>query len=536
MIIEGIKLYREVAGKNTRRGFLMRLETLTVELDAEYMILKNTRDIILYDIKASTSVAFTGGSGLGLENWKEGGNLHQRVEERLGSSANSFRQTAQQMEAVIIELMAKLGMDKAGKACPSLFPFLIYIPLANLCRLGRSNQRLRDLTQQSAELAPKTRSKTRGRLISLTRGLLSNVYNALSGSLSCTCTRSHGVNLQLENYPTSVLKHGDEDMATEGIAVHAVLSFDPPWHQCKCASWRWEEVQIQKSALQFSLTPDLQSIQLTKPSRLRRKERSKECSTEVLISKKNVAVEVGSPSDSDLLFNLCETFRSTQEVQPQAPYGYVLDRSTAGGCRLRISSLCHGEDDWTPFTLKDILLRRGERIPRLAFKHKVKLAPILARTLLQLSPSSWLPAVLTSEHIIFIRRPTVATFYDCVYVSKSLPERPPSAYKMNCERKFDLPSDYTEDEGRLFSLGILLMELVLGATWESIRDSATSSSDIDVAEECLSRVQAEGDHYYRAIKCCIEFEFLEPEADLDKAPFRQEVYDKVVGLLEDNLS
>lgn len=117
LIIEGIKLYRDVAGKSTRRGFLIRLETLTVELDAEHMILKNTRDIILYDIKASTSIDVTGGSSLGLDNWKEGGTLHQRVEERLGSSASSFRNTAQNMEIVINELMAKLGMDKSGKVC-----------------------------------------------------------------------------------------------------------------------------------------------------------------------------------------------------------------------------------------------------------------------------------------------------------------------------------------------------------------------------------------------------------------------------------
>lgn len=404
-----------------------------------------------------------------------------------------------------------------------------------IARLGRSNQRLRDLTQQSAELAPKTRHKTRGRLISLARGLLDSVYNALNSSFSCACTRPHGVNLQLENYSSSVLKHGDEDKAAEGITVHAVLSFDPPWHQSKCASWHWEEIQIQRSALQSPLTPDLASIQLTKPRRLRRKEKSKELSTERLIGKENGEAEAGRPSDKGLLFNLCETFISTQEAQPRNSYGYMLDRSTANGCRLKISSLHRSEDDWASVSLKDVLLRRGERVPRLAFKHKVKLAPVLARSLLQLSSSSWLPENLTSEHIVFIRRPSAAAFYDCVYVSNCLPKTS-NAQKLKCERKFDLPCDYTEDEERLFSLGVLLMELVLGATWESLRDSATSTSDVDVAEECLSRVQAEGDHYYRAIKCCIKFEFLEPDANLDKAPFRQEVNDKVVGLLEDNLS
>ncbi|KAK7963561.1 hypothetical protein PG988_010535 [Apiospora saccharicola] len=243
------------------------------------------------------------------------------------------------------------------------------------------------------------------------------------------------------------------------------------------------------------------------------------------------------PSDSTgLLFNLCERL-GRQIMQPRDTYGYLLDRFTTHECRLQVSSIHQSHvNDWTLISLKDVFLGRGEQIPSLRFKHKVRLAPVLARSLLQLSPSSWLPDNLTSEHIVFIQRPSSATtFYDCVYISKCLPESRRS-HKQKQERKLDLPFDYTKDEERLFYLGVLLMELVLGATWESIRNSATSSSDVDVAEECLPRIQAQGDHYYHAIRSCIKFEFLEPESDLDKAPFRQEVYDKVVGLLDDNLS
>ncbi|KAK8113381.1 hypothetical protein PG984_013907 [Apiospora sp. TS-2023a] len=517
MIIEGIKLYRNIAGKSTRKGFLMTLETLTVELDTEHMILKNTCDIILYDIKASTSIKATGGTSLDLESWKEGGSLHCKIEERLGSSASSFRNTAQNMVKVIDELMLKLGYDDL------------------IARLGRSNQRLLDLTHQSAELAPKTRQKARGSIIWLARGLLSSVYNALNNSLSCACTEPHGVNLQLENYPSSLLKHGDEEKAANEIRVHAVLSFDPPWYQSRCAAWHWEEIQIQKSGLKYPQTQDSSSIQLTKPRRLRWKEKAKDPSTECLVGMGAVQAVSGSPSDARLLLNLCERLGSAQNLQPRDTHGYLLDPFTTDGCRLQVLSVHQSHDnDWTPVSLKEVLLRRGERIPSLRFKHKVRLAPVLARSLLQLASSSWLPGDLTSEDIVFIQRPSAATLYDCVYVSRRLPKWP-SLYQLKNERKFDLPSDYTEDEERVFSLGVLLMELVLGATWESLRDSATSRSDIDVAEECLPRVQIEGDHYYRAIKCCIRIEF-ESDADLDKATFRQDVYDKVVGLLEDNHS
>lgn len=109
LIIEGIKIYREAAGRTTREGYPGPLRNFPVELETEQTILRSTYNRILCDIKA------TEGPDMNMEIWKEGSTLQQRVYERLGSSADSFKATAQNMDAVIQELMGKLGLSLGGK-------------------------------------------------------------------------------------------------------------------------------------------------------------------------------------------------------------------------------------------------------------------------------------------------------------------------------------------------------------------------------------------------------------------------------------
>ncbi|KAK8034120.1 hypothetical protein PG993_009115 [Apiospora rasikravindrae] len=505
-------------------------------LQTEQKILQNTYDNILRDIEA------TEGPDADLELWKEGGMWEKKAEERLGSSADTFRRTAQTINSVIKEMMASLGIDASGKVDTSYASRFKMVWNQSeydemIARLNRSNLQLAELSRQTAELGPKTRRKNRGTLIRLVRGLLESVYNALNTSISCSCPGPHGVNLQLESYPPSLFKHGDEDRATEGIVVHAVMSFDPLGRSDRNTSWHWEEIAIQKTKLESSSSGDPATIQLIKRRRLRKEGGTSRSATELLAGMARLGAAVGKPSADMVLLDLCESLGSQKSLSPGDAYGYVLDHLSADECRLKVSSVYHSQtDDRALFSLKDVLLRRGWWIPRLEFRHKVKLAHLIARSLLQLS-SSWLTDSFNSEHIVFIPQGSGSPFYDSVYILKRLPKSEMSStYYQQYGRKFDLPADYRDVEERLFSLGVLLMELVLGATWESIRSSTASTSDLDVAEECLARIQTQGEHYYRAIKCCIRFEFVEPEADLDKASFRQEVYDKVVGLLEDNLN
>ncbi|KAK8064092.1 hypothetical protein PG996_008744 [Apiospora saccharicola] len=536
LIIEGIKIYREAAGKTTREGYLRRLRILSVELETEQTILRNTYNSILCDIKA------TEGPDMNQEIWKEGGALQQRVYERLGASADSFKATAQNMDAVIRELMMKLGLSPGRKIDTSLLSRLKaawngseYDDL--IARLRISNQQLSELARQTADLSPKMRSRSQSAIIGLTRELLKNVYNALNSSIRCTCPNRHGVNLQIESYPPSLLRHGDEDKATENILIHAILSFDPSGRNDQATSWQWEEVRIQKSSRDPFETKDSASIQLTRPRPLQKKVASKSSATGALVEMGSLGAVIGKPCYDVVMDDLCQKLGIHQSQPPQDAYGLVVDRASPNNNRFKVSSLLKPQsNDWTPVSLKQVLEHRGVHmgLPHLAFKHKVKLAPILARTVLQLPACTWLPHRLTSDQIVFIQRDSSRILYESVYVLKHLPERPNTSNQPS-EQMFDLPPYFSEIQKLFFSLGVLLMEVVLGFPWEIIRASSTASSDLAAAEECLARVQNEGENYFLAIRCCIKFQF-EFDEDLDKAQFREEVYEKVVGRLEGNVS
>lgn len=288
------------------------------------------------------------------------------------------------------------------------------------------------------------RLRSQGAINGLSRKLLTNVYNALDNSIQCSCPNPHGVNLQLESHPHCLLKHGEENMASESILIYAVLSFDPSGHNEQGTAWQWDEVRIQKSRRDPSETKDLASIQLTRPRRLQKKVAPKSSATGAIAAMGGVGAAIGKPCDNMVMYDLCQKIGNPQGQQPQDAFGLVVDRASPHGDRFKISSLLKTQsNDWTPVSLKQVLQHHGvyTGIPHLSFKHKVKLATLLARSVLQLPARSWLPQKLTSDEIVFIQRDSSPTLYESVYVLKRLPERTISIPWD--EQIFDLPPHYS---------------------------------------------------------------------------------------------
>ncbi|KAK8059938.1 hypothetical protein PG996_009868 [Apiospora saccharicola] len=186
------------------------------------------------------------------------------------------------------------------------------------------------------------------------------------------------------------------------------------------------------------------------------------------------------------------------------------------------------KNSWSMLSLRDVLRNHGKTLPELRYGHKMKLAVLVARALLQLSASSWITEVLTSENIVLLRKDD-ATMYNSIYVSMPiLPARPPAL-------QLNLPTQITKDEQRLFSLGIILIELALGTCWEQIRASTGSTSDRDIAQDKLREVREVNEFCYLAAKYCINLEIVDNNRDLETRELRKDVCEKVVDRLEDNL-
>ncbi|KAK6838009.1 hypothetical protein PG987_006290 [Apiospora arundinis] len=275
------------------------------------------------------------------------------------------------------------------------------------------------------------------------------------------------------------------------------------------------------------------------------------------------------------LENLChaieESKRSTR-LSALDCYGYVTDKSATTYNRFGVYPVQHSQahynitGEWSIVSLRQVLENGGKSLPRLAFRHKQTLAATIASNVLQLAKSPWLREVFDSEDILFVNldgRPS----YDHTFVTKRLPEReqPKSISHQDGNIKPNQDISGMIQNHAIFSLGIVLLELALGKRLSSMRKPTTTTTittsateegphqqesgllgeadrrrdlllDYDTALQHLSVVNTEmGPYYHDAVRRCIKCEFMHPTLDLEDDEFRQEVYKKVVALLEKNL-
>lgn len=174
-----------------------------------------------------------------------------------------------------------------------------------------------------------------------------------------------------------------------------------------------------------------------------------------------------------------------------------------------------------------LLLSRAERF---------FLAMTVASAVLQLHDTPWLRERWTLDDILI----HVNDAHDLrrqVYVSKSFPE----PFDFQLTRKDE---DYPGVRNTtLFALGIVLIELCLGQTLESMRnehDPLDNMGRVNIvtewatAKRMMSKVVAEaGNRYGDAVRRCIYCEFDSRDTNLNNERFREAVYQGVIAPLGD---
>jgi hypothetical protein len=171
----------------------------------------------------------------------------------------------------------------------------------------------------------------------------------------------------------------------------------------------------------------------------------------------------------------------------------------------------------------------------LSAKAKITLAIVLANSVLQLYGSPWLPKGWDRKKFRFLRskdqimlRPLLAADFRCIALVE------PS------------PTDTLHKSPERLELGVLLLELFLQDTMENLRDPA---EDLGCDEEVTadtqfftaSRVHEQHnwdvyERYSNAVAACLECNSDSDGVDMGDRSYRQFLYDKVIGPLEDELS
>ncbi|KAI8628244.1 hypothetical protein F5Y19DRAFT_476654 [Xylariaceae sp. FL1651] len=506
IIISLLEGYTKVAeASRVYRSVARHVRVLCQELETERLVLQNTCEKVLTGLVPPyelTAMIVNPGAW-----WKD--SIGDKVSSRLGGteSRDAFASTAATIRETIDEIRNTIGLDLKGEVSFTLTWRLSFVRKRSelellIGKLRRANSRLSQL---------------------------------------------------LPRYPVC---HGNEEDVIKKILINFALSFHADGRHDPNMPWCLDEIDL--GIVDISDTPTLvprdTCLQATTPSvpkskvrfgisdsmlathsqRVRTGSSRLRFSTGTLGNVDNATSAVLAPEIGKKfprITNLCSAISQAQSQQEPNCHGYIADISTQTHTKFGVYTF--GSPSallWTIVSLKDVLADRGQSLRPLTYRHKITLAPLIASSVIQLLNSSWLSEPITSRDIFFIRS-TDTVIYDSVYISGALPDKnSPSIVAASTRPSFLNRS--------LVALGTLLTELALGHLIDHDGQTALTDmwTDWYTSTDLLERVKSEGDvNFYAAVKRCVRCEFQCPVLDLEQISFRQEVYNTIVGPLEENV-
>ncbi|CZR47371.1 uncharacterized protein FPRO_08745 [Fusarium proliferatum ET1] len=493
---------------------------------------------------------------------------NDRIHRRLWDSYGPFEDTIKEVEEALQSVTMRLRIDVSPdgtvkwidrKRVPRDFKKLLY-------RLNRKDYQealetiskgitsLEGLTQQSVGLEPRRRKQSRCKVFKVLRDLSASFYRALCSSI--LCADSHDVSLELATRFIEVGHECDDERIVQDAQFKLAISFEVA--KGPTSKMFWDEVNIKavsvsmttpsaprvvaaktKSAkrVSFGIDRALSRLNLTEPAT----ELKSNVKTAMAIMTRPATdfAYIKCPEESSVRptispLNLCLTLQKAHQERP-ACYGHLIDKEHSH----RHFQVCPlgtvvNSDGWSIVTLEDVLEgKRGLR-PLISLAEKVKLALVIASSVLQLSKTPWLPEAITSKNVHFFRRGNTLS-YEHPFIQRRLPECPLKRVSHTSEStNYSISSNVT-----LLALGMLLLEIILGCSLNQLRlpdekspdnDNDGLIQDLTVANRMLEQRVALISPAYKAVveRCigCMESKGLEDDG------FRQTVYNGVVMELE----
>ncbi|KAJ4402541.1 hypothetical protein N0V85_005286 [Neurospora sp. IMI 360204] len=248
--------------------------------------------------------------------------------------------------------------------------------------------------------------------------------------------------------------------------------------------------------------------------------------------------------------DLCESLRQLPSLQASGCCGHitgpaVVDASATERYGLYALGHLRPSDSFGQcsfISLYDVLAEQLTAPSPFYDEDRLRLAYILASSVLQLAGTPWLTTKVTTKDIFLIRCNGTTQFQEA-FVIKQLPETSDSM-QLDAQPPQDLAGIH-QNQGML-SLGIILIEIMLGTPFDTFREShikhrgpltlGSFFSDYETAITLLGRLETKGGpNYKRAVERCIKCKFPPPKPSLDGDEFRRLVYGHVVAPLEEDL-
>ncbi|KAI0413522.1 hypothetical protein F5X98DRAFT_351702 [Xylaria grammica] len=499
--------------------------------------------------------------------WKDD-EIQQKIRFRLWRSYAVFEKTAKDVHDAIREMETRVGLQPDGKIMwlqgnrllrelnRAKFSLMKSSYDDLIARITDGIGRLETLTSQNVELEPQRTIRSQYRFLTLLTETVQSLYRALQKSLACH--PAHDVNLELAARTSKFTPDDEDETITKSslfrIAILTYSSSGPDSQDLQKAQ-SWCEVVIKERGCSIALAPSTEPFDSRTRSRKGKKTVRFSNSPPIILpenintpgviqgqSTSTTLVQEMShlslvPTKLNAVLDLCEALRKSSKQPSQECCGYIMDIHSSKhreyGLYPCMEEIEHEVE--STLSLRKVIDGPPEGLPPLTYSDRLYLAAVISSSVLQLHKTPWLPEKLTSDDIFFPRRED-GHLYRHPYVFRRVPEPNPPAAVSTTVKLDHLPYNPT-----VLSLGILLVELILGKSLRAAASAYTSVPDILTNYAAAQQLQSEvdqygGPNYGSAVRRCLNFSSYRQPLSLGDEGFRHEVYAGVVAPLEETLA
>lgn len=450
------------------RKYRRELQSLIRNLETERIKLQNVCEKLLIGLVPHSRIEALINNPMG-DLWKEEETLH-KIQFRLGKGFKMFEATMSDLKTMIDEMTRRIDSQKDGmvsglKRAVFTLSRSQYADLLSEIRDSISN--LENLTDRNMELEPARRGRSRGKLFVLLRSMSESLYRALGSSLNCAC--GHNIGLGLESRTTEVFPVDDEDRVMSSTTFKIAFSYteDPKDPTV------WEEIWAKPIVLASRATFSAGLPMPSTPSNTRQGKKSVRfasssggpSSTTTLVQTQSsftamsLSVPCATPGMGHL--SLCQRIKVGGKQTGIGSYGTIRDNLALGVKEYSLSPIRFSDYTDAPchsvISLREILEQKDDAI-HLPYRDRLHLAVIASSSILQLHGNPWLPDTLTSGDIFFLKKQNYP-IYSRPFLMRG--NNTSAGKGKEISPPFCNPA--------LWSLGVLLIEIILGRTFASFR-------------------------------------------------------------------
>lgn len=558
LLLAGLQFYSQGIAV-TKRYWKYREEvnSLLSDLQAEYAVYQNSIETLLLGVvDAKDVMAFLADPGGKL--WRTS-SFERRLKQRLSTSYDPYLATVVRLQDAADAFKEKLKLDYAGQVCDCLpwrrgvadilqpqfaqpQTFKVHYKRLKfslnkrdyaelMIRIKNANTILHRLTFQrqnieSQQCATKISVPDFRNINERARGF----YSILSSGWTCPCQSSHAISLRLEPRIGGIVS--DDDADDEEHQFHILFQYGyqhPIPSAVNISPWIWDEAYAYVTREQPASNGPASGCHLHTGKGVR------------FASQATRAVKAALKPEPNLqpIKDLCSAIQTLQKPQRDVCLRLLAREIAKQEYELRIyltEMLPQNTEQWSVSTLRKAL-RRGRRFPK---RDRVRLAVVLASSVLQLHETPWLDDDWGIDNIYFVERPGFAA-YEQPFVSRGLDSRssgPRTAIPKHLERMIR--------NQPLFALGVALIELWYGESLSELHedeDGPQNSPDpqsgfltkFNTADRLADELADDaGTKYSDAVRRCIRCDFSLRVNKLEDVQFQRAVFHGVVAKLKES--